>query len=310
MVKRSRNTEDLIADLYYLRKGEGFTPGRVRHAGILIDILGGPEQTYELMRERLLAAIDTLGPDKALLLRTAFNIEPTVSGNTLKQRRALYGQAISRKVDTVTNRENRALEDLIVPLLTERYALSPYGESASLMHADAIQMLTSYHTVVENGYWVSTTEHYKTQCLYEGAEYLDFNTDTPSSLTTNSPLKVETIQDGKGQTNRFYAAKPYHKGQIIDTEFTLQTNHEDERTEKYLTEESRAYHVPTIASVFQVDFIGQQPATVWYYQKKTYFQRPGTPDSKHQIQIKNGTAAIRFRHLHGGLWAGIAWQWD
>ncbi|MEK0211876.1 hypothetical protein [Bifidobacterium mongoliense] len=77
-----------------------------------------------------------------------------------------------------------------------------------------------------------------------------------------------------------------------------------------MTEESRAYHVPTIASVFQVDFIGQQPATVWYYQKKTYFQRPGTSDSKHQIPIKNGTAAIRFRHLHGGLWAGIAWQWD
>lgn len=126
MVRRSRNTEDLIADLYYLRKGEGFTPGRVRHAGILIDILGGPEQTYELMRERLLAAIDTLGPDKAFLLRAAFNIEPTVSGNTLKQRRTLYGQAISRKVDTVTNRENRAIEDLIVPLLTERYALSPY----------------------------------------------------------------------------------------------------------------------------------------------------------------------------------------
>lgn len=72
-----------------------------------------------LMRERLLAAIDTLNPDKALLLRCAFGLEPELRQPTLKDRRVAYGQMVNRKVDTVTDRENRAIQDLVVPLLTE-----------------------------------------------------------------------------------------------------------------------------------------------------------------------------------------------
>jgi hypothetical protein len=309
MAAGSRNMEDLVADPYYLRKGAGFTPDRARRAGILIDILGGPGQPYPLMRERLPAAIDTLNPDNALLLRTAFGLEPSIQGRTLKARRLAYGRLVNRRVDTVTDRENRAIEALIVPLLTEQYALSPYGESATLMHTAAIQTNVDIHTVLDDGFWVQTTEQYRTLCLYEGAEYLEFSTDIPAMVRNDKPTRLEVTEDGQGRTIRFYPVTPYRKGQLIDTQFTLLCDPSQGSPDRLLHEEARAFHVPTLTALFQVDFHGRQPETIWHYQKKTYYQRPGNPDDQHRVHVHDGQAAVRFRHLHDGLWTGIAWKW-
>lgn len=310
MAAGSRNMEDLVADLYYLRKGAGFTPDRARHAGILLDILGGREQPYPLMRERLLAAIDTLDEEKALLLRAAFGLEPSIQGRTLRERRTAYGRLVHRKIDTVTDRENRAIKDLVVPLLTEQYALSPYGESATLMHTAAIQTQVGIHAILNDGMWVQTTETYQTLCLYEGAEYLEFSTDIPAVVRNDKPTRMEVVEDGQGRTIRFYPATPYRKGQLIDTQFTLLHDPSQGQPDRLLHEEARAFHVPTLTALFQVDFHGRQPGIIWHYQKKTYYQRPGIPDDQHHVHIHDGQAAVRFRHLHDGLWTGIAWRWE
>lgn len=60
----------------------------------------------------------------------------------------------------------------------------------------------------------------------------------------------------------------------------------------------------------ELDFIGQRPTNIWHYQKKTWFQRPGTPDNQHTVHVNDGHAAVQFRHLHDGLWTGIAWTWQ
>lgn len=66
--------------------------------------------------------------------------------------------------------------------------------------------------------------------------------------------------------------------------------------------------MPTLTALFQVDFHGRQPGTIWHYQKKTYYQRPGIPDDQHHVHIHDGQVAVRFRHLHDGLWTEIAWK--
>lgn len=307
--QRNHSKEDVLADLYYLRKSEGFTPGRARNAGILIDILGGPDQPYVLMRERLLAAIDTLDPDKALLLRAAFGLEPSITGRTLRERRLAYGRLVDRKVDTVMDREDQAIQELIVPLLTEQYALSPYGESATLMHTAAIQTRIHIYTTMRDGIRTGTSESYQTLCLYEGAEYLEFSTDIPGEVTSSTAHQLQLIDTGNGSRSiRCYPITPYRKGQLVNTELTFHPAHDAQST--VLREEARAFHVPTLAALFELDFIGQQPASIWHYQKKTWFQRPGTPDDQHTVHINNGHAAVRFRHLHDGLWTGIAWTWQ
>lgn len=109
------------------------------------------------MRERFLAAINTLGPDKALLLRAAFDLELSITGHTLKERRIAYGRQVHHKIDTVMDRENQAIQELIVPLLTEQYALSPYGESATLMHTAVLQTQVHIHTSMRDGIRTDTS---------------------------------------------------------------------------------------------------------------------------------------------------------
>lgn len=123
MAEDAGNEEDLLADLYYARKGAGFTSERARRAGILIDVLGGPGKPYPLMRERLLAAIQT-------------NV--------------------------------------------------------------------GIHTVLDDGRWVQTTEHYRTLCLYEGVEYLEFSTDIPAMVRNDKPTRIKVVEDGRGRTIRFH----------------------------------------------------------------------------------------------------------
>lgn len=177
------------------------------------------------------------------------------------------------------------------------------------MHTSAIQTNLSIHTILQNGHWTGTTEQYQTLCLYEGAEYLEFSTDIPAIIHNDKPTRMEVIDEQHGKTMRFYSDVPYHKGDLIDSQFTLLPDPQRPHNE-LLHEEARAFHIPTLAAVFQIDFKGRRPDTIWHYQKKTYYQRPGTPDQQHHVHIRNGQAAVRFRHLHDGLWTGIAWKWN
>ena len=46
-----------------------------------------------------------------------------------------------------------------------------------------------------------------------------------------------------------------------------------------------------LSAVFQIDFHGRKPETIWHFQKKTAPQRPGTPDPQHRMPIRDDQAA-------------------
>ena len=54
--------EDLITDLIYLRKGDGFTPNRLRNATTLLEILGGSGQNFADLRVRFTSALNQTVP--------------------------------------------------------------------------------------------------------------------------------------------------------------------------------------------------------------------------------------------------------
>ena len=105
------SSEYLLTDLMYLRKGEGMTPRRLAHAGLVDQVLrSSAEDSYELKKQRLISAIQSLHEPDADILMAAFGLDSSTAGLTsLKQRRVVYGQRIERGIDTVGAREAKAL---------------------------------------------------------------------------------------------------------------------------------------------------------------------------------------------------------
>ena len=58
-------TEELLADLKWLRKGRGFTASRIYNTLVLLDYLGGENLDFETLKWRFVFAIHSIS-DKNL----------------------------------------------------------------------------------------------------------------------------------------------------------------------------------------------------------------------------------------------------
>lgn len=87
-----RGIRDLEDDLLYLRKGPGVTPARVASVGTLRLVLGGAQEPFASLRQRLVSAICSLPDEDEALLLDVFGLSPQAEGlSTLRQRRELHG---------------------------------------------------------------------------------------------------------------------------------------------------------------------------------------------------------------------------
>ena len=77
----------------------------------------------------------------------------------------------------------------------------------------------------------------------------------------------------------------------------------------WLTEQSLAFHEPTRHATFEVRFKGEAPERVWGFSGLTAAERPGTPSERYARPDRSQPVRTRFTDLHGGLWAGVAWDW-
>ena len=154
--------QDLEADLLYLRKGAGVTPERVNAAGVLRLVLGGQDLSYADVRERLVSAIRSLHEADAELLMDVFALSPdTGRMGLLRERRAYYGDKVGRKAETVAAREKQAVVNLRNQLLTGWYPASPLGVRVPELHNGIVNESVRITTVVADGYWQETREHYR-----------------------------------------------------------------------------------------------------------------------------------------------------
>jgi hypothetical protein len=79
----------------------------------------------------------------------------------------------------------------------------------------------------------------------------------------------------------------------------------------YLREETRAFHLPTLAHQMEIMFIGEKPKIIWHYSQLPIFARPGVPTKEQLIDLTNSsTARVEWSDLYGGLYSGLAWEWE
>lgn len=303
-------SKDLLADLLFLRKNQGFTATRIADAGTLRHVLGGDEEPYERLRERFISAINSLPEPSPDLLLGAFRLSAaTTEMRTLAERRRYYGGLIGRGMDTVADLEDAALDHLRTQLLTGWYPASPLAIRVPELHNGIVQEAVEVITVVNDKRWQETRERYRFFAAFQEAEFIAISTSHPGRPVPEGNFTVETKRIGSSFTHQFWHKTPMQRGHSYDLRFTLIPD-DDYGDPGNIIEESRAFHERTLTASFEAIFLGAKPALIWQVERLTHFERPGDPTRQNMLTFGHGnTVRASYRDLYGGLFNGIAWQW-
>lgn len=128
MVFQPSKRVQLIADLQSLRQREGLTADRLWACSTLLEVGGGSEQPIDVDLARFISLVESLPvPQKNRdALRAAYGLMAgTESLPSLEKRHEAYGARIERGPDTLTNREDVAIEELANRLLAAYDARTP-----------------------------------------------------------------------------------------------------------------------------------------------------------------------------------------
>lgn len=305
----ARLGESVLRDLLYMRKDAGFTAARIVRAPKLRQLLGGDQDPFEMQCERMFSAIQSLWDDEAHLLLSVFGLTDETRGlGLLKDRRALLAKQAGISIDTVASREAAALEHLRTQLLTGWYPKSPLPLRVPTSHNGVIQELVHVTTVVSDRKWQETLEQYRFVAAFDEADFIAISRTTDSVVLAEGNFRVETLRVGDSFTHRFFPPQPMRRGQTYNLSF--RTGPTEGQDLENLVEESRAFHEPTRAAVFEVAFLGERPRQVWSYSGLTFPERPGGPAFGTKLHFARGSVvAARHQDLYGGLHSGIAWRW-
>lgn len=307
----ARRYRALLDDLIYIRKDAGFVPNRIPRTSMLRHLLGGEREPFENLRERLESAVQSLHDKDAELLLDVFRLSPETADMTLlKERRAYYAAKHGIQPVTVADHEVPALDHLRTQLTTGWYPKSPVALRVPMSHNGAINEFVSVRCVIgADRRWVETSEHYRFVAAFDDVDYLAISRSKPGIVVAEGDFRVEPARIGDSYTYRFFAPEPMRRGQSYDLKFTTMGD-PGVHDEEIVIEESRAFHEPTRFASFEVTFLGELPRMIWGYSGLTFFERPGHPSIGRALRIQGGrSTSAGFRDLHGGLHAGLAWDW-
>ena len=305
-----RKSYDVLKELGFLRKDAGFTASRLNRAPLVRQLLGGDNESFEVARERMVSAIQSLRDPYPEILLDVFAVSPETEGvQFLKDRRQHYGVKNGVKVEAVADREEPALKGLRNQLVTGWYPKSPTDFVVPQSHNGFIQQSVAILTILENRAWKETREYYRLIAAFDQADFIAISSSFPSPPITAGDFTVKTVRVGASFTHRFFYKEPMRQGEYYDLKFKLVPDPEL-GTPGALLEESRAFHEPTRFAAFQAVFEGERPATIWSYRGLTYFERPADPArGERLVPGAQGSVEAAFHDLYGGLYSGIAWEW-
>lgn len=305
-----RQSYNVLQDLVYLRKDAGFTASRIARAPLVRQLLGGENETYEILRERFLSAIHSLRDPHPEILLDIFALSSATDGaNLLKQRRRVYGERHGIKVEAVADREDAALDNLRKQLVTGWYPKSPAGFPVPESHNGFVQQEAAILTIIKNRAWHETREYYRLIAAFDEADFIAISSSFPGRPIAEGDFTVRTVRIGESFTHRFFYKEPMRRGETYELKFRIVPDPEfGERGA--LTETSRAFHEPTRFATFQSVFIGEKPGKIWSYWGLTFFERPGNLKTGEQLEFNDESVVMAvFYDLYGGLFSGIAWEW-
>ena len=301
---------NVLQDLVYLHKDAGFSPVRIARARLVRQLLGGDNESYEVLRERFVSAIQSLRDPQPEILLDVFGLAPETEDMTyLKDRRRHYGDKYGIKVEAVADREETAMDNLRKQLVTGWYPKSPTGFAVPQSHNGFIQQAVRIVIVVRNRAWQETREWHQLIAAFDEADFISISHAYPRQPIPEGDFTVKTERIGASFTNQFWYKEPMRRGQTYDLKFRLVADPEF-GAPGALTEYGQAFHEPTRFASFEVVFIGDRPDTIWGYRGLTYFERPGTPSIGQPLEFGDERGvSVEFHDLYGGLYSGIAWKW-
>lgn len=305
-----KHSHDVLDDLVFLHKDVGLTPARIAKAPLARQLLGGENESFEVMRERLVSAINSLRDPEPEILLDVFGLSPdTEQMALLKDRRKHYGDKHGIKTEAVADREAPALDDLRKQLVTGWYPKSPSGFSVPQSHNGFIQQSANILTVVRNRAWQETREFHRLIAAFDEADFIAISNSFPGRPIPEGDFTVDTKRIGDSYTHRFFYKEPMRRGETYDLKFRLVADPEL-GTPGALREESRAFHEPTRFTSFKAVFLGGKPVSIWSYRGLTFFERPGSLSTGESLEFDDESVVKAIFHdLYGGLFSGIAWEW-
>lgn len=309
---------DLIADLTYLRKGAGFTCSRVLQASTFLGVCGGRNQPFEVIRERMVAAIDSL-PDRqgSEALMAAYGLTAPYSAHgSLAARRSTYGEKIHRKADTLTDREDAAIAELALRLLTAFFSGAPLPAQLPMPHGGFLVERLEVDTRYEDRLFAEHKKRWRIISLVDGAKGFAYHVSDRASdgrtvLTDTAGCTAQTRYVEGGSLHTLVFPKPLYRGQSHTFSFREVLAHPGSQDADPASDfAGQTSETPTLRYVQRVVFQGAMPPMIWSYDKLSSVERPGEPDEDNRVLLDGlGTGAVEFSQQYGGLCSGIAWRW-
>lgn len=300
----------LLRDLQLMLKREGFTPTRVVKTSTLRQVLGGENEPFEVLKERLISAIRSLNNPEPEMLLDAFALSTeTENLLALPDRYVHYGSKVGLKIDTIRTQVAAAIENLRNQLTTGWYPKSPLPFRVPESHNGIVNEIVYVQTIVRNMKWQETRERYRFVAAFDEADYLSITSTQEGLIETLGDFTAERKRIGGHFDDRFFFKEPMQRGQAYDLKFRRLP--EPDLDDPYvLVGEWRGFHEPTRTAAFDVAFLGRTPKRIWQFTGLTHLQAPGEPSQSQLLKlVKNQIVRANFHDLYGGLFSGIAWEW-
>lgn len=314
MTSQSSCFEDLITDLMYLRKGDGFTITKARNASTFLEVLGGAGQTFDELTVRFVSAISSLEDDQSVeTLMVAYGLEPGYENtDSIYERREKYGQQIGRKYDTLADREQSAIQELAIHMLLAQWVNAPLPANIPVIHGSLITESLNVLSVIRDGTLTETRETQRFIALMDGVDSFDYSTNEPVNLKPIEGCKIESYPIHYGIKYVLRFPKPLMRGQTHQIGFVeLSPEHGENGKKAIAMEIARSFPIPTFKYNQEIRFIGQKPKRIWSYNMLSMLERPGRPEDQKILTFKDGSDSLHvsFSHLYAGMFSGVAWEW-
>jgi hypothetical protein len=311
MFKPENKIDDLITDLLYLRKGSGFVAGRIYNANVFISVIEGKNQVFEHIKMRFVSALDSLADKQnAEALKVAYGLFPGYENiPSLKERRSEYGKQAKRKYDTLSDRENSAIEELAVRLLTALYSGAPLPEKLPIPHGSYLIEYIHITTLIRNRRFIEHQQIRKVVALASGIKEFGYHSNEHTRLIPTEGTEIQTRYVKNGSVHTCVYPNELARGETHTFGFK-EISDDSPELEQNEDFSGQSFETPTLVYRQKVIFEGECPSVIWTYDKLSRIERPGEPSNKNRIYPnQDGFVQKEFTQLYGGLFAGIAWRW-
>lgn len=177
------NPADVREAITFLCKGKGFSDTRLTTRPALVAVLGGPDTHPDVLTERFVAAINSIGGTPAEVLGDSLRLtERAWKLESLKERRTLYGSLQDPVIgwEAVADRTETAIDELVAVLTSGRYPKSPIPTRIAESHSGVAIYSMGVHTIVRDRRHQETRYRFQLVGLADGVDYFGIDTDNPN----------------------------------------------------------------------------------------------------------------------------------